>query len=155
MALQLTGLEGKVAVITGAGRMRSIGRGIALELARGGCDVVITGSGRSPEHYPQEEKDAGWNDIGSWSSLWDAGAKDASGSCASGDVELIDAKDSLVRSDSGLVSVIGLDEFVVVSTIDAMVVAYKSRVQDVKVIAADLQKNGRSECELHREVYRS
>jgi len=63
MTLALTGLEAKVALITGAGRMRSIGRSIALELAKGGCDIVVTGSGRSPEHYPDEEKTAGWRDI--------------------------------------------------------------------------------------------
>lgn len=59
MAYKLTGLENKVAVITGAGRMRSIGRAIALELAQAGCDIVITGSGRSPEDYPEDEKAAG------------------------------------------------------------------------------------------------
>jgi NAD(P)-dependent dehydrogenase (short-subunit alcohol dehydrogenase family) len=63
MALELSGLEGKVALITGAGRMRSIGRGIAQALAQAGCDIVITGSGRDPEHYPEEEKSAGWRDI--------------------------------------------------------------------------------------------
>jgi 3-oxoacyl-[acyl-carrier protein] reductase len=60
---QLTGLDGGVAVVTGAGRMRSIGRPIAVELARAGCDVVITGTGRAPERYPDEEKAAGWSDI--------------------------------------------------------------------------------------------
>ena len=58
-------LEGKVAVVTGAGRMRSIGRPIAVELARAGCDVVITGSGRPPERYPADEQAAGWRDIAS------------------------------------------------------------------------------------------
>ena len=61
--ITLTGLEDKVAVVTGAGRMRSIGRKIAVELARGGCDVVITGTGRPPERYPDDEKEAGWRDI--------------------------------------------------------------------------------------------
>ena len=60
---ELTGLEGKVAVVTGAGRMRSIGRSIALEMAKAGCDVVITGTGRSPDRYPDAEKAAGWKDI--------------------------------------------------------------------------------------------
>jgi 3-oxoacyl-[acyl-carrier protein] reductase len=65
MTLALTGLEGKVALITGAGRMRSIGRGIAQALATAGCDVVVTGSGRDPSRYPDEEKAAGWRDIDS------------------------------------------------------------------------------------------
>jgi 3-oxoacyl-[acyl-carrier protein] reductase len=62
---ELTGLTDKVAVVTGAGRMRSIGRPIAVELARAGCDVVLTGTGRSPDRYPDDEKAAGWRDIDS------------------------------------------------------------------------------------------
>ena len=61
--IELSGLSGKVAVVTGAGRMRSIGRPIAVELARCGCDIVLTGTGRPPEAYPDDEKDAGWRDI--------------------------------------------------------------------------------------------
>src|SRR5688572_17359755 len=61
--ITLTGFEGKVAVVTGAGRMRSIGRPIAVELARAGCDVVLTGTGRAPDRYPDDEKAAGWRDI--------------------------------------------------------------------------------------------
>jgi len=61
--LALTGLDGRVAVVTGAGRMRSIGRPIAVELARAGCDVVLTGTGRAPDRYPDDEKQAGWRDI--------------------------------------------------------------------------------------------
>lgn len=63
--LTLTGLEGKVAIVTGAGRMRSIGRPIAVEMARAGCKVVLTGTGRPPEQYPDDEKAAGWRDIDS------------------------------------------------------------------------------------------
>lgn len=63
MSYTLTGLDGKVAVVTGAGRMRSIGRSIAVELARAGCDVVITGTGRDPAHFPEDEIAAGWRDI--------------------------------------------------------------------------------------------
>lgn len=61
----LTGLEGRVAVVTGAGRMRSIGRPVAVELARAGCDIVLTGTGRSPDRYPRDEQEAGWRDIDS------------------------------------------------------------------------------------------
>ena len=63
MSYELSGLSGKVAVVTGAGRMRSIGRPIAVQLARAGCDVVLTGTGRSPDRYPDDEKAAGWRDI--------------------------------------------------------------------------------------------
>lgn len=63
--LELTGFEGKVAVVTGAGRMRSIGRAIAVGMAQAGCDVVITGTGRAPETFPDAEKEAGWRDIDS------------------------------------------------------------------------------------------
>ena len=63
MTYALTGLEAKTAVVTGAGRMRSIGRPIAVELARAGCDLVLTGTGRSPDRYPEYEQEAGWRDI--------------------------------------------------------------------------------------------
>ena len=63
MGLELTGLEGKVALVTGAGRLRSIGRSIALEMARAGCDVVVTGTGRDPSTFPDDEKAVGWRDI--------------------------------------------------------------------------------------------
>lgn len=63
--INLTGLTGKVAVVTGAGRMRSIGRPIALALAQAGCNIVLTGTGRAPENYPSDEQDAGWKDISS------------------------------------------------------------------------------------------
>ena len=65
MAWSLGGFDGKVAVVTGAGRMRSIGRPIAVELARAGANVVLTGTGRDPSMYPDDEKAAGWRDIDS------------------------------------------------------------------------------------------
>jgi NAD(P)-dependent dehydrogenase (short-subunit alcohol dehydrogenase family) len=63
MGLTLTGFDNKVAVVTGAGRMRSIGRPIALVLAKAGCDIVLTGTGKSPALYPDAERAAGWRDI--------------------------------------------------------------------------------------------
>lgn len=65
MTYDLTGLDGKVAVVTGAGRRRSIGRAIAVELARAGCDVVVTGTGRSPAGLSADERAAGWRDVAS------------------------------------------------------------------------------------------
>ncbi len=61
----LSSLTGKVAIVTGAGRRRSIGRPIAVALAREGCDIVLTGTGRKPEDYPDDEKEVGWRDIDS------------------------------------------------------------------------------------------
>ena len=98
--------------------------------------------------------DAGWNDIGSWSSLWDVSNKDEAGNATSGDTLLLNTTNSFVRSDDKLVALVGIDDVVVVSTKDATLVAHKSSVQDAKLIAADLKKSGRSEWELHREVYR-
>lgn len=97
---------------------------------------------------------AGWNDIGSWSSLWAVSDKDCSGNATEGDVKLLDTTNSLVRSDEKLVALVGLDDVVVISTKDATLVASKDRVQDAKVIASQLKSEARSEWELHREVYR-
>ena len=65
MTLTLSGLEGRVVVVTGAGRMRSIGRSACLVLAEAGCDVVATGTGRDPASFPEDEQAAGWRDIAS------------------------------------------------------------------------------------------
>ena len=78
--------------------------------------------------------DAGWSDIGSWSSLWDISEKDSEGNSTHGDVILHNTRNSYVRSDNKLVAVIGVDDLVVVSTKDALMVAHKDSVQDVKMI---------------------
>ena len=98
--------------------------------------------------------DAGWNDIGSWSSLWDVSDKDEAGNACSGDTFLLNTTNSFVRSDDKLVALVGIDGVVVVSTKDATLVAQKESVQDAKLIATDLKKVGRPEWESHREVYR-
>ena len=56
-------LEGKVAIVTGAGRLRGIGRAAAVSLAKLGASVVVTGTGRDPSDYPEDEKEIGWKDI--------------------------------------------------------------------------------------------
>lgn len=98
--------------------------------------------------------DAGWNDIGSWSSLWEISDKDEFGNVASGDVLLHATCNSLAKTDDKLVALVGLTDVVVVSTKDATLVAHKDHVQDAKVIASKLKREGRYEWELHREVYR-
>ena len=98
--------------------------------------------------------DAGWNDIGSWSSLWDVSDKDDSGNATAGDVMLIDTTNSYIRTDEKLVALVGINDVVVVSTKDATLIAHKDRVQDAKAIVSKLKDSDRSEWEMHREVYR-
>jgi mannose-1-phosphate guanylyltransferase len=97
---------------------------------------------------------AEWNDIGSWSSLWDVSDKDESGNAILGDVLLHATANSYVRTDDKLVAVVGVDNVVVVSTKDATFIAHKDYVQDAKVIASKIKAEERPEWELHREVYR-
>jgi len=98
--------------------------------------------------------DAGWSDIGSWSSLWDVSDKDHEGNVTHGDVIVHNAKDCYVRSGDRLVAAVGVDNLVVVDTKDALMVAHRDSVQDAKLIAQKLKTSERSEWELHREVYR-
>ena len=98
--------------------------------------------------------DAGWSDIGSWSSLWDISKKDIDGNATHGDVMLHNSSNSYIRTDGKLVAAIGVDDLVIVSTKDALMVAHKNSVQDAKIIAQQLKSESRSEWELHREVYR-
>jgi len=98
--------------------------------------------------------DAGWSDIGSWSSLWDISKKDDNGNATYGDVMLHESHNSYIRTDGKLVAAIGVDDLVIVSTKDVLVVAHKDSVQDVKVVAQQLKVESRTEWEHHREVYR-
>ncbi len=98
--------------------------------------------------------DAGWSDIGSWSSLWDISQKDGNGNATYGDVMLHESHNSYIRSDGKLVAAIGVADLVIVSTKDVLVVAHKDSVQDVKVVAQQLKAESRTEWEHHREVYR-
>jgi mannose-1-phosphate guanylyltransferase/mannose-6-phosphate isomerase len=98
--------------------------------------------------------DAGWSDVGSWSSLFDALPSDEDGNVLQGDVLVHDTRDCFVHSTSRLVTAVGMDDHIIVETKDAVLVAPKERVQDVKELVAKLKKAGRSEYAWHREVYR-
>ena len=89
--------------------------------------------------------DIGWNDVGAWSSLWDVAPKNSCGNAVSGDVITHNTKDSLIKSTNRLVATVGVSDIVVVETKDAVLVADKKQVQDVKEIVEHLKKNGRSE----------
>ena len=98
--------------------------------------------------------DTGWSDIGSWSSLWDISEKDGNGNVHHGDVLLHETNNSFIRTDGKLVASLGVDDLVIVSTKDVVMVAHKNSVQDVKLIVKKLQDEGRTEWELNRETYR-
>jgi mannose-1-phosphate guanylyltransferase/mannose-6-phosphate isomerase len=98
--------------------------------------------------------DAGWSDVGSFSALADASDSDKHGNVAHGDVISEDTESSYLYSESRLVAAVGLRDHVVVETKDAVLVAPKKRVQDVKKLVARLKEQGRSEYSLHREVFR-
>jgi mannose-1-phosphate guanylyltransferase/mannose-6-phosphate isomerase len=97
---------------------------------------------------------AGWSDVGSWSALHEASEADAHGNVIHGDVVLEDTRDSYLYSESRLVAAVGVRDHVVVETKDAVLVAPKNRVQDVKKLVQLLKERGRYEHSLHREVFR-
>ncbi len=97
---------------------------------------------------------AGWSDVGSWASLQDALPPDAAGNVTRGDVVAEGTRNCLLYSTDRLVAVVGLDEHVVIETKDAVMVAPKRRVQDVKRLVESMKRSGRTEPNLHREVFR-
>ncbi|MFT8417979.1 MAG: mannose-1-phosphate guanylyltransferase/mannose-6-phosphate isomerase [Acetobacter sp.] len=96
----------------------------------------------------------GWSDVGSWDALWDLGQKDTQGNVTHGNVMLEDVSQSYVRTDGMLVAVLGVDNLVVVTTQDAVLVASKDRAQDVKTLVQRLKKNNSPEADTHRLTYR-
>jgi mannose-1-phosphate guanylyltransferase/mannose-6-phosphate isomerase len=97
---------------------------------------------------------AGWSDVGSWSALQDALPTDAAGNVTAGDVLVEDAQGCYLHSTSRLIAAVGLRDHVVVETKDAVLVAPRDRVQDVKQLVQQLKAQGRYETSLHREVFR-
>jgi len=98
--------------------------------------------------------DAGWSDIGSWNELWEQGDKDQNGNAIKGDVIVNHTSDTYIYADSRLVTAIGMKDVVIVETKDAVLVADKTRAQDVKHIVENLVRHDRPEKDFHRVVYR-
>ncbi|WP_305845664.1 mannose-1-phosphate guanylyltransferase/mannose-6-phosphate isomerase [Photobacterium kishitanii] len=98
--------------------------------------------------------DANWSDVGSWSSLWEANSKDNDGNAIRGDVLTQNTFNSYIYSQSKLVATVGVEDLIVVETKDAVLVAHKDKVQDVKGIVDQLKAANRDEYLQHREVYR-
>lgn len=97
---------------------------------------------------------AGWSDLGSWDAVWDVLPKDEYGNAHLGDVLTTHSRNTLVHATSRLVGLVGVENLIVVETPDAVLVADKSRSQDVKAIVDDLKTKGREEHNLHRKVHR-
>ena len=97
---------------------------------------------------------AGWSDIGSWSAIWDSGEKNEQGNLFKGDVLSENTSDSYVHATHRLVTTVGVENLIIVETKDAVLVAHKDHVQDVKKIVDQLKGCKRQEHTSHREVYR-
>jgi mannose-1-phosphate guanylyltransferase/mannose-6-phosphate isomerase len=97
---------------------------------------------------------AGWSDVGAWDALWDVLPKDGEGNVVQGDVLLYDCKNTLAMAEGRLLACIGVEDMIVVETPDAILLAHKSKTQDVKKIVDHLKRAGRAEGQLHRKVFR-
>lgn len=98
--------------------------------------------------------DAAWSDVGSWVALWDIQEKDLQGNVLHGDIISINSKNNYAHSNSKLVSLVGVENLIVVETKDAVLVAHKDHVQDIKKVVEKLKTDQRTEHHNHREVYR-
>ncbi|CAI0773794.1 Mannose-1-phosphate guanylyltransferase 1 [Serratia liquefaciens] len=98
--------------------------------------------------------DAGWSDVGSWTSLWDVSEKDALGNVNLGEIISIDSNNNYISSDGALVATIGLDDLIVINTNDALLISTKDRVQDVKKVVDELKKRNLHHFRQHSSAYR-
>lgn len=96
----------------------------------------------------------GWSDVGSWDSLWQISPKDADGNVANGDIYITDTKNSYIRSENRLVSVIGLEDVIVIETADAVLVMHKSKSQQIKEAILHCEANDRKEHLEHLRIHR-
>ncbi|EPC02671.1 hypothetical protein L861_10020 [Litchfieldella anticariensis FP35 = DSM 16096] len=133
-----------------------------LDFLRLDTDAFLACPANSIDYAVMEETDdaamvsleAGWSDIGSWSALWEHQAHDAQGNAAWGDVVAEDTRNSLIHADSRLVATLGVEDLVIVETQDALLVARRDRVQDIKTLVERLLVEGRREGVEHPRVHR-
>ena len=98
--------------------------------------------------------DGGWSDVGSWSALWQIGQRDAQGNVTTGDVITVASRDNLIFSAGRLVATVGVVGQIIVETDDAVLVADRNRSEQVRELVAELEKRGREESVLHKQVFR-
>jgi mannose-1-phosphate guanylyltransferase/mannose-6-phosphate isomerase len=114
-------------------------------------DYAVMEKTRNAEVVPMQ---AGWSDVGAWSALWDVHDRDTDGNVKRGDVLTHGVRNSYIHSTSRLVAAVGIEDHVIVETADAVLVASKDRVQEVKTIVEQLHLQKREEPLIHRRVYR-
>ncbi|MDO3377805.1 mannose-1-phosphate guanylyltransferase/mannose-6-phosphate isomerase [Geoalkalibacter halelectricus] len=133
-----------------------------LDFIRLDAEAFAACPGNSIDYAVMEKTDAaaviplaaGWNDVGSWSALWEIGARDADGNVRRGDVLTSGTRNCYLHAERRLIAAVGLEDHIVVETADAVLVAHRDRVQEVKDIVAQLKAQGREEALLHRRVNR-
>jgi mannose-1-phosphate guanylyltransferase/mannose-6-phosphate isomerase len=109
------------------------------------------------EHTPHAALvpvEMGWSDVGTWDALWLVADKDEAGNVVSGDVVAEETRNSYLRTEAGLLAVLGVEDLVVVATADAVLVTRRDRAQDIKQLVAMLERDGRSELATHLLVHR-
>ena len=141
----------------------AIGGGAAdLDFYRPGRDAFLACPSDSIDRAVMErtrnaavlQVDMGWSDVGSWAALWETGAKDENGNVMIGDVAAWDTRACYVRGERALIATVELRDTVVVETGDAVLVAARDRVQEVRELVAELAANGRGESLAHRRTHR-
>ncbi len=105
-------------------------------------------------HVKMVELDAGWNDLGSWDAVWQEGHQNHQGNVMIGDVIAEDSRNSLFYSSTRLLGVVGVEDLIIIETVDAVLVVNRKNSQDVKQLVIQLEKSGRHEYNLHRKVLR-
>jgi mannose-1-phosphate guanylyltransferase/mannose-1-phosphate guanylyltransferase/mannose-6-phosphate isomerase len=161
-ALALAELERFEPELVAACRNAVAGLARDLDFLRLPRDAFAAAPAKSIDYALMEKTDKaavvpaelGWSDVGSWSALWDIGKKDERGNVAMGDVIVLDAKNSYIRSEDRLVAAIGVEDLIVVATDDVVLVLPRDRAQDVKGLVDKLRASNRSEPAFHPRVYR-
>jgi mannose-1-phosphate guanylyltransferase/mannose-6-phosphate isomerase len=133
-----------------------------LDFLRLGPDSFAAAPSKSIDYALMEKTDKaavvpvdlGWNDVGTWSALWDIGRKDESGNVVKGDVVAFEARNSYLRSEGRLIAAIGVEDLIVISTDDVVLVLPRERAQDVKAMVEQLRSGNRKEPIFHPRVYR-
>ena len=133
-----------------------------LDFIRPNAEVFVASPSDSIDYAVMEHTEqggvaslnCGWSDVGTWPALWEIGEADTRGNVSVGDVLLQDARDNYIRSQSRLVTAMGVDNLVVVETPDAVMVGARDQMQQIKQVVEALSKAGRSEATVHQRVYR-